>query len=385
MIVVDVSAAVHRRAGLGRYAESLARALADAVPNGLGLFYNQERGVSPLTGLEHLPTSTVAMGYKPWRMLVWVGQLSRVGFDRLVPGAHVFHATEHLLPPLRRVPTVLTVHDLSFRHLPAHHKTLNRLYLNAAMPLYCRRAGRIIAISECTKRDLVDAYGMPAEKVTVIYEAASPRFQPQSAEAIAAARAIHGLPDRYLLFVGTIEPRKNLTRLLAAFETIAREGLSDALVIAGRPGWLCGDFFSALEASPVRDRVILPGFVPDDDLPGVYGGAQALVLPSLYEGFGLPVLEAMACGTPVICSSTSSLGEISGDAALHVDPGQTSSIVSAIRTLLADDGLQEDLRLRGRRRAAEFSWTRVAAETQAVYCAVADAWPPVPAAGTPSR
>ena len=371
MIIVDVSAAVHRRAGLGRYAESLARALVDADSDGIGLFYNKERGIRPLAGLDHVPTHTVALGYKPWRMLVWLGQLSRMGFDRLIPAAHVFHATEHLLPPLRRVPTVLTVHDLIFRHLPEHHKVLNRLYLNATMPLYCRRAGHIIAISECTKRDLVVAYGIPAEKVTVIYEAASLRFRPQSADAIASARVRLGLPERYVLFVGTIEPRKNLTRLLHAYETVALEGSSDALVIVGRAGWLYGDFFAALETSPIRDRVILPGFVPDEDLPAVYGGAQALVLPSLYEGFGLPVLEAMACGTPVVCSSTSALGEVSGDAALHVDPGETFSIVAALRTLLGDDGLQEDLRLRGRHRAAEFSWTGVAAQTLAVYSRVA--------------
>ncbi|HEC36055.1 MAG TPA: hypothetical protein ENI39_05920, partial [Anaerolineae bacterium] len=134
-VYLDVSAAVHRRAGLGRYAECLARALVAADPNRYGLFYNREHGIKPLPGLEHLPTYTIASGYKPWRMLVLLGQLTRAGFDRLIPDAELFHATEHLLMPLRRIPTVLTVHDLIFRHLPAHHKPLNRWYLNLTMPL----------------------------------------------------------------------------------------------------------------------------------------------------------------------------------------------------------------------------------------------------------
>lgn len=178
VIYLDVSAAVHRRVGLGRYAESLTRALIALAPDHYALFYNREHGIEPLPGLEHLPAHTVALGYKPWRMLVWLGQLTRVGFDRLLPDAALFHATEHLLLPLRSVPTVLTVHDLIFRHLPEHHKPLNRWYLNLTLPLYCRRATHIITISECTRRDLLTAYGLPPDRVTVIPEAADPRFRP---------------------------------------------------------------------------------------------------------------------------------------------------------------------------------------------------------------
>jgi len=370
MIYLDVSAAVHRRAGLGRYAESLARALVAASPDQYGLFYNRERGVEPLAGLEHSPTRTVGLGYKPWRMLVWLGQLARVGFDRLLPEAELFHATEHLLLPLRGVPTVLTVHDLIFRHLPEHHKPLNRWYLNLTMPLYCRRATHIIAISACTRRDLIAAYDVPPKKITVVHEAAAPRFRPPPSEAVEAVRAQYGLPERYLLSVGTIEPRKNLTRLLEAFETLHAEGLTDGLVIVGRRGWLYGDFFARLEQSPARDAVIFPGYVPDEDLPAIYAGAQALALPSLYEGFGLPVLEAMACGTAVACSRTSSLPEISGNVALHFEPNDVESLTATLRHLLRDVSLRADLRQRGLEQAARFSWDRVAAETEAIYDAV---------------
>jgi glycosyltransferase involved in cell wall biosynthesis len=366
-IYLDVSAAVHRRAGLGRYAESLTRALVAEGPDRYALFYNRERGIAPLTGLDHLPTRTVGLGYKPWRLLLWLGQLARLGFDRLFPDAELFHATEHLLLPLRSIPTVLTVHDLIFRHLPSHHKPLNRWYLNLTMPLYCRRATHIIAISECTRRDLIAAYDVPPEKITVVYEAADPAFRPQPPEAVAAVRAHYGLPERYLLFVGTIEPRKNLTRLLSAFEKVHAEGLTDGLVLVGKRGWLHRDFFQALERSPARKYVTFPGYVLDADLPTIYAGAQALVFPSLYEGFGLPVLEAMACGTPVTCSNTSSLPEVAGDAALLFDPKDSQAIINRLHHLLTDDDLRAALEEKGECRAAAFSWVRTAQETGKVY------------------
>ncbi len=369
-IYLDVSAAVHRRAGLGRYAESLARALVAAHPGGYALFYNRERGMRPLAGLEHLPARTVGLGYKPWRMLVWLGQLAHVGFDRLLPGAELFHATEHLLLPLRSVPTVLTVHDLIFRHLPEHHKPLNRWYLNLTLPLYCRRAARIIAISERTRRDLVAAYDLPSEKIAVVYEAAAPRFRLQSPETVTTVRARYGLPARYLIFVGTIEPRKNLIRLLSVFEVLRDDGLTDGLVVVGRRGWLYDDFFAAVERSPARDAVTFPGYVADEDLPALYAGAQTLVFPSLYEGFGLPVLEAMACGVPVAASRASSIPEVGGEAALYFDPTDVEEMIEVLRRLLRDAVLREEMRTEGLRQAARFSWQRAAAETESVYDAV---------------
>lgn len=366
-IYLDVSAAVHRRAGLGRYAASLVRALVAIHPGRYALFFNSERGIESLPDLAHLPESTVSLGYKPWRMVVWLAQLARASFDRLLPGAELFHATEHLLLPLRSVPTVLTVHDLVFRHLPEHHKFLNRWYLNLTLPLYCRRATHIIAVSEWTRSDLIAAYGLPPEKVTVIHEAADPRFRPQSRDAVTRVRARYGLPGRYLLFVGTIEPRKNLSRLLSAFEAIRAEGLTDGLVVVGKRGWLTTDFFTRLALSPAKDSVFLPGYIPDEDLAAVYAGAQTLVFPSLYEGFGLPVLEAMACATPVLTSDASSMPEIAGEAALTFDPRSVEEMAESIRRVLSDSELRDRMRERGLDRAARFSWERTAKETEAVY------------------
>ena len=214
-IYIDISAAVHGRAGLGRYAESLARALVQEYPQRFAFFYNRDRETSPLAGLESVPTQTVRAGYKPWRMAVWLGQLLRLSFERLVPEAELYHATEHLLLPLRRVPTVLTVHDLIYHLLPEHHKPLNYWFLNRAMPLFAQRARAVIAVSESTRQDLIRCYGVQPDKVSVVYEAAAPHFRPASPEAIAAVRVRYGLPEDFILAVGTIEPRKNLSRLLS--------------------------------------------------------------------------------------------------------------------------------------------------------------------------
>ena len=366
-IYLDISAAVHRRAGLGRYAESMARSLAPLLPDELALFYNREKGIEPLAGLETLPSRTVALGYKPWRMLVWAGQLGRVGLNRLVPDAGLFHATEHLLPPLRGVPTVLTVHDLIFRHLPQHHKRLNRWYLNLTLPLYCRRADHVIAVSEYTRGDLIVAYGLPPDKITVILEAADPRFAPQPVEMVSLVRTRYQLPERYLLYVGTLEPRKNLTRLLAAWEPLYRTGDAPPLVIAGKRGWFYREFFAALERSPAREAVLLPGYIAEADLPALYAGADAFLFPSLYEGFGLPVLEAMACGTPVICSNSTSVPEVAGNAAIQIDALEVDALTDALRRVLEDKNLGEEMRVEGLAQAARFSWERAASETLAVY------------------
>ena len=366
-IYVDVSAAVHAKAGIGRYAGSLARALIASEPGRFALFYNRTEGTQPPEGLEGVPARTVRAGYKPWRMAVWLGQLARLGFNRLVPDAELFHATEHLLPPLRGVPTVLTVHDMIFKLFPEHQKPLNYRYLNLTMPLYCRRAGAIVTVSEASKRDIVTHYGLKPERIAVIYEAASPEFAPVSANVIEEARRRYGLPERFLLHVGTIEPRKNLTRLIEALQLLRGTGLRIPLVVTSARGWLYDEFFRRLEELDVRDAVHFTGYVPAPDLPLLYNAATLAGTPSMYEGFGLPVLEAMACGTPVVCSDTSSLPEVGGEAAVYFDPYDVEAMAGAIQAVWTDAELRVALRERGLVQAARFSWERAARETLAVY------------------
>ncbi len=281
----------------------------------------------------------------------------------------LFHATEHLLPRLSSVRTVFTLHDLIFLFHPETHKPLNRWFLTLMMPRFLRAADAVIAVSECTRRDAVRAYGIPEEKITVIYEGVSPRFRPASPEAIQAVRAKYRLPERFILYVGTIEPRKNLTALLEAYAALQSRNTQHAarLVIVGKKGWLYEGFFRRLRELGLEERVYFTGYVPDEDLPALYSAADLFVFPSLYEGFGLPVLEAMACGVPVVCSNTSSLPEVAGDAALLADPTDIRALAAAMERALTDEALRASLRARGLERARQFTWEEAAKRTVEVY------------------
>lgn len=366
-IYLDTSSAVHGKAGLGRYAANLAYELRACLGERLRIFQNSLGRLGPLEGWDGPPPAGVRWGYRPWRGIVLARQVARLPLDSLLPGATLFHATEHLLPPFRRIPTVLTVHDLIFERMPEHHKAMNYRYLKAAMPLYCRRADAIIAISAHTRDDLVALYGLDPAKITVVPEAAAAHFYPRPPEDVEAARLRYGVHERYAISVGTIEPRKNLPALLEACRPLFDEGLLEALLIVGNKGWLYEGFYRAVAAYPHRARVLLPGYVADEDLPALYTGAAVTVQPSLYEGFGLPVLEAMACGSPVCASRSTSLPEVGGDAARYFDPKSTEEMSDVIRRVLEDEALAEAMRRAGLERAAGFTWRRTAEETAAVY------------------
>ncbi|MCB8942463.1 MAG: glycosyltransferase family 4 protein [Ardenticatenaceae bacterium] len=368
MIYLDISAAVHSRAGLGRYAEQLAGALLAEQPERFGLFYNQgEDGRFPPTLPATTPHRSIHFGYKPWRMAVLVAHLSRLSFNRLLPDVQLFHSTEHLLMPLRQVPTVLTVHDLIFKLFPAYHKRLNYWFLNLAMPLFCRRATAIIAVSQASKRDIVRYYGVDPAKVHVIYEAASPIFHSPAPDRIRHVRQIYDLPDSFLLHLSTIEPRKNLNRLLDALLTLRRLFPDLCLILAGSKGWLTDSFFAKIEANGLTDAVRPLGWVPDEDLPAIIAAANLAVQPSLYEGFGLPILEHMACGQVVAASSASSHPEVGGEAAAYFDPENVEEMTAVIQHLLTHPDEYHHRQQLGRQQAAQFSWQRAARETLAVY------------------
>ena len=368
MIYVDISAAVHSRAGLGRYCEQMAGALLARDPDRYVLFHNQGRdGRFPSSLPARAPRRSVGLGYKPWRMAILLGHYGGIPFNRLIPGAQLFHATEHLLMPLSGIPTILTVHDLIFRLFPDYHKKLNYWYLNRAMPLFCRKATAIIAVSEASKRDLVRSYDVDPAKVTVVYEAAAAHFKPPAPAGIAHARHTYHLPERFLLHLGTIEPRKNLMRLLDAFQILRRSMPELHLLLAGAKGWLYDEFFARIEAEGIADVVRPLGWVPDSELPAVVGAASLAVQPSLYEGFGLPILEHMACGQVVAASNSSSHPEVGGEAAAYFDPENIDEMAAVILRVLTDKEEHDHRQTLGVRQAAKFSWQRAAEETTAVY------------------
>lgn len=367
-VCVDLSPAVHRRAGIGRYARDLATALLAEGVGDLVAFYNDASGrLTPEPPLDVLPRLTLRRATKPWRLTVALADALRRPQDALLPGVDLFHATDHLLPFLKGPRTVATLHDLAFLVDPTVHTRTNRWFLAAMVPRFLKRADAVIAVSECTARDARRLLGLDPARIAVVPSGVDARFRPPTGTEVAETRARLGLPDRYLLYVGTVEPRKNLPTLLRAYAALRRRGDSPRLVVAGRLGWLTDGFFKSLRELDLESDVIRLGYVADADLPALYGGAEAFAFPSRYEGFGFPVLEAMACGTPVVCSSASSLPEVAGDAALLHDPNDAAALADALARLVSDRELRAELRARGLTQAARFTWSRAARETRAVY------------------
>jgi glycosyltransferase involved in cell wall biosynthesis len=370
-ILFDISPAVHRHAGLGRYAYELLSALLqfDRDNEYLG-FYNQVgAGEHVDPPLDRLPSHSIGLPAKPWRMSVLLAQLAHVPLDPWLPVCDLFHATDHLLPPLRRAGSVFTIHDLIFLHFPEYHLPLNRWYLSLMLPRFLRRADALIAVSENTKRDVVKLMQIPPDKITVIYEGVSPAYRPlDDSAALESVRAKYQLPAPYILYFATLEPRKNLLTLLDAYHALlAREQAIPPLVVAGRKGWLYQPMFARVRELGLEDRVHFTDWVDEQDAPVIMNAASVFVYPSLYEGFGLPPLEAMACGTPVICSNASSLPEVVGDGGLLFEPHDVGALANAIARVLADGELRTHLRARGIEQARKFSWERAARETLAVY------------------
>lgn len=266
---------------------------------------------------------------------------------------------------------VLTVHDLSFLRNPAWFRWERAMYYRHAVKRSVRSAERIIADSYATAVDLQDMLGVPRDRIDVIPLGVDDAFQPVSPDEVAAVRHKYGLPPSFFLYYGTLEPRKNLPRLIEAWSAIAGECPQD-LVIAGREGWQVGSIRKAAEGSAYASRIHFVGFIPREELPALIGTAHAFVWPSLWEGFGLPPLEAMACGVPVLTSNVSSMPEVMGDAALLVDPADVKTLATGMGRLAADDTLRVELKAKGLARAAQFTWERTAERTLAVYRKVLD-------------
>ncbi len=371
-ICLDVSPTVQKHAGLGRYAGEIARALAEHKPQlKLSLFYNGEGQAELPDYLSPLPYKSVKVGNKPWRMGVLLSQLTRWPMDQVFGATDIFHATNHLLAHFSQARTVYTLHDLIFLRYPEYHLPYNRWYLTFTMPRYLRAADVIVTPSECSKRDAIHYYGLPESKFRVIYEAPAPTFQPVTDPAwLKRVRQKYHLPDKFILHVATIEPRKNLSRLLEAFQPLLAEWPDLKLVLVGKKGWLYESFFQKLQALGLEACVIFPGYVEEADLAAFYQLAELFVFPSLYEGFGLGPLEAMACGAPVISSNSSSLPEVVGNAGLLVDPTDTAGLSQAIRRVLSDPELRQDLQGRALIQARKFSWQKAVDELEQVYQAL---------------
>lgn len=281
--------------------------------------------------------------------------------------ADVLHATAFAAPLVRSCPTLITIYDLSFALFPAYFRGFNQRYLRAATRFSARHARRVIAISEHTRRDVHRLYGVPLDQIDVAYPGVDESLRPADPEAIARFRREKNLPDKFLLFLGTLEPRKNLNMLIQAFTEMKRDCPTATLVLAGGVGWKADDLFAAIDSSGVKDSIVLPGFIKAEEKVLWMSSATAFVYPSIYEGFGIPPLEALACGTPVITSDAASLPEVVGEAGLSISPTDPNGWAQALQRVWSDDAYRTELRERGLRQAQKFTWSAAARQIAASY------------------
>lgn len=364
-IALDARIVHYTKAGIGQYTLHLADALAELYPDAQFVLLQSRKDHKPLVtqpNVRRIGLWTPSHHRAEQALLAVELPLRRLNVDLL-------HSTD-FIPPLRvnSFRSVITVHDLAFMIWP-HFLTEDAARYYGQVDQAVRRADHVIAVSESTRNDLIQRLGVPAEKVTVVYEAADPMFRPMPrAEALAALRGKFPLPESFILFVGTIEPRKNIATLLRAYRRLRdRYGVEVGLVLAGAPGWLNDQVFEEVERLELRPYVVFLGRVEAEDLVYLYNAACCLAHPAFYEGFGLPPLEAMACGTPVVASNISSLPEVVGDAGLLVDPQDEEALAVALHRVLTDHSLRAELSAKGQLRAQSFSWRRAAEETMAIY------------------
>jgi alpha-1,3-rhamnosyl/mannosyltransferase len=375
--ILDARTATPHFPGIGRYVTNLARSLVPLLATGERLTVICDPAwpiqLPGSAAVQAIPLAVSPFSLRQqWAVPRLLRRLQMQGPRSIVPGpsSTVYHSPYIAMPYLPGAPAVLTVYDLIPLRFPQHSTARARLFVRWMTRLALRAAQQVIAISEFTRRDFAAEFRLSPERISAMPLAADPAFEPQPAEAVATVRRDHGLPQRFVLYLGSNKPHKNLARLVQAWVDCGPRIADCDLVIAG--AW-DERYPEARRLAEGVKTVRWLGPVPNAGLPALYAAATAFVFPSLYEGFGLPVLEAMACGTPVICSNTSSLLEVAGDAAVLIDPADTVGLAEAICRVLAAPDLRAALRDRGLARARAFTWTQTAAQTLGLYRRIV--WP----------
>lgn len=365
-IGIDVRIVAYRRGGISNYIRHLLPALAALDP---GTDYRILRHRRDRTQEEAGPNFRRATVWTPChhRLERWAlgAEIAPLRLDLL-------HSPDFIPPAFGARRFVITVHDLNFIYYPQFLTAESRRYYNDQIAWATARADHILAVSEATRADLIHRLGVPPEKVTVTYEGVAPAFRPLPSAQVREVLSRYGLAPGYLLFVGTLEPRKNLPGLLTAYRILLDRGEAQApLVIVGGKGWLYEEIYARVASLRLENNLCFLYDVPDADLPAFYNGAALLVMPSFYEGFGLPVLEAQACGTPVVISDRGALPEVAGPAGVIVDPDDPEGIAAGMARVLGDTALQAALRAAGLAHAARFTWEQTARQVLEVYRHVA--------------
>lgn len=383
-IGLDYTAAVHQSAGIGRYVRELVNALANKqagidyrlfvadgppdppspVGNGVG---DGQKNRGAAANIWHYRATRLS---RRWLERLWYRLQLPLPIEVWTGAVNLFHAPDFVLPPtLPGTRTLVTIHDLSFVRLPQFTMPGMSGYLNRWVPYSVKQADHVIAVSEATKQDLIELYHTPPEKISVLYHGISSDFSPNTDRTnIQRIRQKYRLNDsRFILSVGTVQPRKNYQRLVQAFAPLAHEQPDLLLLIVGGAGWQSENIYHEVERLNLSKQVRFLGFVDEADLPTLYQTAALFAYPSLYEGFGLPALEALACGTPVVAANGSALPEVVGSAGLLVDPLDTVGLTEAMRRVLLDGTLHETLSQQGVVQAQQFSWARMAEDLVKLY------------------
>ncbi len=374
-IAIDISPLLVLNTGISYYTANLVSHLIGLKPEFQWRFFAVPERVATEVNIKN-PAGDFKTIIDPWflppritSLLLQAPLSCLLTVEKFVGASDLFHWTNFLTCSQKRGKKVLTVHDVSFFLFPEYHPLKRRLTFKALFPRSLEQADQIITDSDSTKRDLVEHFHVPADKITTVHLGVDPTFAPASEAQAAPIMAKHGVRfGAYLLYIGTVEPRKNLPRLIQAYHLFRANGSQSLpLVLVGANGWLNQDLFREIDKSRWKDHIKILGYVAKTDLPALYSGAAAFVYPSIYEGFGLPPLEAMACGAPVITADNSSLPEVVGDAALLVDAYDVEAIANAMLQVASDSTMRESLKQRGLARAQYFSWRRTAEQTLAVY------------------
>jgi glycosyltransferase involved in cell wall biosynthesis len=365
-IGIDASRAIlAQRTGTEHYSASLLAALSElpeAQQSRITLYVNTNNPQSAIRNLQFDLPPAWRIRAVPFPRL-WTHL--RLSAEMLTRAPGMLFVPSHVVPLWHPRRTAVTIHDLGYLAYPQAHTRLSRLYLHLSTWFSARSARRVIAISEATKRDLVKHYRINPRKIAVVHHGRDPIFQPMQDEAsVEATAAKYGVNRPYCLHVGTLQPRKNLGLLVEAW-AILRDSMEQPphLLLAGKRGWLYDSLFESVNKHKLGNLIKFADYVERDDLPALYSGALALTFPSLYEGFGLPALEAMSCGTPVLASNATSLPEVVGDAGMLLDPNDPRAWAESVALLLSNHELRDELSRKGLAQAAHFTWERCAQET----------------------
>lgn len=375
-IAIDYTAALNQSGGIGRFVRDLVQALADLdAENQYVLLHARRKGGQEVKVPSGANFSTRALPVpERWSTILWHRAHLRLPAEVFTGPVDVFHAPDFMLPPVRRARTLVTVHDLAFLLRPESAHEGLRLFLEQVVPRSVARADYVLTDSENTRNDVICLMDAPPERVFVIPGGVAATFRPAAEETIEAVCRARGITRPYVLSAGTIQPRKNYPTLIEAYDRMrVRTRCPHQLVIAGGEGWLTEATFERAARSAFHEDIHFAGFVPDEELVALYSGANVFAYPSYYEGSGLPIWEAMACGAPVVCSNTSCLPDCAGDAALLVSPDDPEGLSELLEAVCSDPALAADLRRKGTERALSFQWSHSAQRLLDLYRQLAQA------------